>query len=615
MNNFFKVDELVSELQQAWLEYNSQQECSLSDAQFDALEEELRALQPDHAYFSYVAGAVAGDGKKSHEIPMLSVAKAKMREDVERWLNWLAFEWLELVVEPKVDGLSATCCYENGQLLYVATRGDGTTGQDISSIAPFLSSIPKKVTYSGRVEVRGELYLPKNTLYDTQGRPLRNNCVGLINRKEVGEALHYVHFVAYQLLGEDSVITEAASLTSLAKEGFQTFEPVVLSTIEELWDYYKQYLEQLRAQWVYETDGLIFVVNDRTLHEEVDARKVVDHHHHYVLALKPPAEAKSSVLRQIQWQISRQGNLIPVAIFDSIIVGGAVIERATLHNASTVEQMALELGDELLIERANDVIPCVKENLSATDGKKPIILLSHCPSCQSSLVRAGVHLKCLATNCPEVVIQSILYWVRRCEMNQVGEATIRALHSAGKITTVADLYRLTAGDFAEIEGFANKKIDNFLQEIVKNRQMSIHHFISLLGIPLLSTKSVIKLGVNSMAEFWAFHDVTYVIGQNLISWRDEPHNQALVEELTQTLIIDVVQKMGEDGLKKVCMTGKGPFGRKELIQMIQLRGYRVVEQISKETDLLLCDEPEGNSSKLIKAKKLGVNIRSYDDFF
>ncbi len=618
MSDLFKADELVAQLQQAWTQYNSEQECSLSDAEFDALEEELRTLQPDHAYFSHVAGgeeATVVEGKKRHAIPMLSAAKAKTREDVERWLNWLASESLELVVEPKVDGLSATCCYENGALLYVATRGDGAVGQDISHVVPFLASIPPKVSFTGRVEVRGELYLPKNTPYDTQGRPLRNNCVGLINRKEATEALSYVHFVAYQLLGELSLATEAGVLNCLASEGFETFAPVVLGNVGELWAYYEEYLTTLRTQWVYETDGLIFVVNDRALHAGIDGRKVVDHHHHYMLALKPPSEAKTSVLRQIQWQISRQGNLIPVAIFDPITVGGAVIERATLHNASTVEQMALELGDDLLIERANDVIPYVKENLSAKADKTSLAFLTECPSCGSPLVRLGVHLKCQNNTCPEVVIQSILYWVKRCEMNQVGEASIRTLHDAGKIATVADLYRLTAQDFFAIEGFADKKIDNFLAEIDKNRTMSAHQFISLLGIPLLSTKSIIKLGVNSLAAFWAFHDVTYVIGQNLISWRDEPHNRALVEELATTLVINEVQENNTSDLKTVCMTGKGPFGRKELAQMMQQYGYEVVEQLTKETDLLLCDEPEGTSSKLVKARKLGVTIRSYDDFF
>ncbi|MCL2519506.1 MAG: hypothetical protein FWE37_00680, partial [Spirochaetaceae bacterium] len=360
------IKRLVTKLRQARTNYYNSGELLLTDNNFDDLEDKLRALAPHHSYFKTVGinfDSSGEAGKVKHLVPMLSADKAKDMTEVSKWLGKLKLASYQLIIEPKIDGLSASCRYVNGLLDVVATRGDGRTGQDITEVAGYISAIPKKLSQPLTIEVRGELYLPRNTSYDTKGKPLRNNTVGLINRKENKAEASFVHFAAYRIEGY-SYGTEEEAIKLITALGFSSVPYQLVSSEEEIDNYYQQYLEQLRDQWVYETDGLMLVINNSRLQAELDRRWVVDHHHHYALAFKPPSASKVSSLINVEWQVSRSGFAIPVAIFAPIQLGGATLERASLHNAEYVGKLKLAAGDQLLIERANDVIPYVRDNLS-----------------------------------------------------------------------------------------------------------------------------------------------------------------------------------------------------------------------------------------------------------
>ena len=610
------IDAIVARLQHAKRQYYTQGNSPLSDHEFDRLEEELRSIAPEHPYFQSVGTPVAQTEKITHKTPMLSADKCKNLDELHKWLTRLALPpQTEFLIEPKIDGLSATCVYERGNLLYVATRGDGKIGQDVSHIARYIDGIPKKLPRPLSIEVRGELYLPQNTEFDTKGKPLRNNCVGLINRKDQQEDLAYVHFSVYQVLGDDHV-KESAAIHALGDLGFDIVPLRIARTFEEIEDYYRRYLEELRYFWPYETDGLIIVVNDRSLHPRIDARWVVDHHHHYLVAFKPPADSKESILNKIEWQVSRQGNLIPVAIFAPIQLGGATLERASLHNAETVQKLCLAIGDTLLIERANDVIPYVKTNLSHHENRQLTnsLIPVQCPSCGADLHHRGVHVHCPNKNCPDRQVEKVLYWVNCCQMENIAEATIRQLFEKKLLRSVVDLYHITGEDLAKLEGFAEKKIENFLREIEKSRFMTAQEFVARLGIPLVQEKALQRLGVYAMSDFWHFRDDQYVIGRNLIAWRDDADNDALVQELCKVLHIEDVQREKAD-LPQVCCTGSGPLPRNELGKVLASLGYAISDSVTKETTLLLCEKPEGSSSKLVKARKMNIPIRSYQEFF
>lgn len=614
-----KIQEIADLLRQAREHYYNDGSSFLSDTEFDQLEEELRRLAPHHEYFGSVGVPASFGDKIIHKTPMLSADKCKNLQELHKWLTRLALPPdTQFLVEPKIDGLSATCVYEEGCLRYTATRGDGKTGQDVRHIARYIDSIPKVLPQKLNIEVRGELYLPQDTEFDTKGKPLRNNCVGLINRKEQQEDLSYVRFSAYQVL-RDGRETEYEAVSALADLGFDIVPLRLTSSFEEIEDYYRHYLEELRYSWPYETDGLIIVVNDRRLHAQIDARWVVDHHHHYMVAFKPPAIGKETILDKVEWQVSRQGNLIPVAVFSPIQLGGATLERATLHNAETVRKMCLSVGDTLLIERANDVIPYVKTNLSHHENRHwdDALIPVHCPSCREKLQPRGVHIYCPNNTCPDRCVEKVLYWVSCCRMDNIAEATIRRLFEKDLLHSVVDLYHITAEDLALLEGFAEKKIQNFLRETEKSRRMTAREFIARLGIPLVQEKSLQKLGINSMKDFWDFNDNRYVIGRNLIAWRDDEDNNALVKELSGVLQIEDQAPPGENAEKvlSVCCTGTGPLPRNELAKVLASLGFRISDNVSKDTALLLCANPEGSSSKLAKARKLEIPIQSYQDFF
>jgi len=612
-----KEQDLIKLLSDARDAYYNTDSPILADAEFDRLEEELRDLNPESPYFSTVGVQVEESKKITHTEPMLSMGKAKSPQEVFKWIDKLSLQEDVLwTIQPKIDGLSASCFYSGGKLRYVATRGDGMVGQDVTTISEYIQDIPMVIETEQDIEIRGELYLPKNTEYDTGGRPLRNNCVGLINRKERGDDLKYVRFVCYQTARWNPSKSEAGIIDWLKEKGFHTVEYFSIRSREEMEKLYNRYLETLRDSWLYETDGLIMTVDDNTLHSEIDNRWVVDHHHHYAIAIKPPSASKVTTLTGVEWQVSRQGALVPVALFEPVQLGGANLARASLHNYAFVEAMALQLGDKLVIERANDVIPYVRENLSSALREGELFLSNltpdSCPVCHSDVLEEGVHLKCTNLDCPERHIQTILYWVKESGMEQVAEATIRQLYEKNIIRNVSDMYKITSIDLEGLEGFGEKKIKNFLTQLEKVRTMPAPALISKLGIPLVQQKALKKLGIHSMNDFMTFDDDTFVTGQNIITWKNNSENISFLKDLLNVVKVEDVDIKETKG--QVCMTGKGPLGRKELQKIIEEKGYEFSSSVTKNTSILLCEDPGGSSSKLQKARQNGVDLISYEDF-
>jgi len=663
-NGSTEADILARRLEEARDAYYNSDHPIMGDAEFDDLEERLRLANPAHRYFSTVGIADAGGEKIRHRVPMLSMGKAKTMDEVEKWMRRLELTATSvLTVQPKIDGLSASLFYNEGRLIYVATRGDGRTGQDISHVASYIKDIPGRICFTREpVEIRGELHLPRDTEYDTGGRPLRNNCVGLINRKDHRESLRYVRFLAYQIVwpqsarytsgataAPDSVTdsrlsSEIGKIVVLAEEGFYTFEALKIEFrggkgdtaahnagdsskpsgkdilgefIRHLDHHYRQYLGHLRDHWNFETDGLVIVVDDNRRHDAIDEQRVVDHHHHYALAIKPPSQTAETPLKDIIWQVSRQGNLTPVALFHPIELGGAKLERASLHNAENVRSLRLSRGDLIQVERANDVIPYVRDNNSASNRslnyRDDELIPASCPSCETVLVENGVNIRCPNPECRDRVLQSILHWVRQSDVDQVAIKTLEALYDADKLRRISQLYTLSPEDFEDLEGFAQKKIANFIHQIASSRRMSVTSLISRLGIPMVQKNSLSRLGIGSLEDFFAFADDTYAIGRSIIEWKADEENMKLLNEiLPHVEIIEEHHSKNRRGV--LCLTGTAPMPRKALIATLEEKGWTVNSTVTQHTTKVLCDNEQGNSTKLKKARAEGIAIQSYQEF-
>lgn len=610
--NNYEIQELVDLLIKAKEAYYNN-EPIMTDEEFDEKEEELKKLDPDNSYFILV-GIQAKGLKIKHEIQMLSMNKAKTVEDVKTWLNKILDKRVELLVEPKIDGLSCSIVYNNGYIQYIATRGDGKEGQDITHIKDYID-VTKAINIKEKIEVRGELYLPKNTQFqNTENKSLRNLAVGLINRKTDRDDLKYIKFIAYQLYGI-SCKFEFEKIKILSELNFDVVEVKKVGSIKELQSYYELYLSSLRDQWLYETDGLIIIVNDISLHEKIDSKYTISHHHFYNIALKPPSEGKVTTLVDVEWNITRKGNYIPVGIIEPIQIGGVEIKRVSLHNAKTINDLQLCIGDKILVIRSNDVIPYLKEVTEHVGDYDDSILIKKCKSCGSDLVEQGVNIICTNhENCKAQQLERIIYWVKQSNMEQISDETIRTLFEKNIITKISDLYRLTEDKLIGIEGIGDKKIANILEQIEKSKIMNIKQFVSKLGIDLVGEKSVEKLGIRTIDDFWKFTDSSLKIGQNIINFRN--NNTNFINDILSVVTIKEINNNSNRALKGlVCMTGTGPKSRKELIDDIEKMGYTFSPSVTKDVSILICEDPTSGSSKLQKAVKLGIKLMSYEEFF
>lgn len=633
-----KINNLVNELIEMKKNYYNDSDPNVikNDEIFDSKERELYLLDPNNEYFTLVGVIPNIDAKIKHNIPMLSLQKANSLAEINKFFIRLNInESFSFLIQPKVDGLSATIKYKNGIVEYISTRGDGYYGRDITHLLKYLN-IPTKINLNHEIEVRGELYLPKSyleTFNTDEIKSLRNIASGLVNRKCDHEnflEVKNLRFIAYQLVGLNEILTEYNCISMLMNLGFRTFNSVEnvieMETYNSLADesnylevlecFYNSYLSSFKELWEYETDGLVIIINERNMHEKINSKWEVSHHNHYNIALKPPNILKRTKLIDIHWNVSKHGYIIPTGKFKPVEIDNAIIQYATLNNYENVKKMKLHIGDDILVSRRNSVIPCIEENLSVHDKSNFNDDIFVCPSCKSTLIISGVQLRCINVDCDEQKIQRLIHWIKKCDMKNISEQTIRSLYNTNILSTPTDLYDLRhhVEKIQQIQGFGDKKINNLINEIEQSKVMTIDQFIECLGIESVGKKAVQKLNIKTYDDFMKYNDSSYIIGKRLIDFRDS--NIEYIQKLIDYVVIihSIETTNSLNNKRKICMTGKGPKTRTELISLIEKNGDVFVSSITKDLDILLCEDINGNSSKLQKARKLGIKLLSYDNY-
>ena len=625
------------------LYYNGEPE--ISDAEYDALEAELAAIETanpeladEHSPTRLVGAPVTGElfSPVRHETPMLSLNKATQPEELETWLAGLEGHTVSLL--PKFDGVSLSLTYQAGELVRAATRGDGEIGEDITvNVAEHMAGVPLKLRQAVDVEVRGEAVMRRSHFrrynHTHPDAPLanpRNATAGTLRQKDQAKiAERRLTFFAFDVLGAPSV-QDGRVDTALRQLGFHVERYVEADTFEDVWAYITEALAR-RAADDYDTDGVVIRVADRAVFE---ALGVTSHHPRGGIAWKHASEQGESTLESVTWQVGKSGKVAPVAEISPVLVAGTVIRRASLHNLAMIAERDIKVGDRIVVARANDVIPHIlgPVNPDARTGAETLIEPpAACPSCGGPLVEQGNSRELFCENtqgCDAQRTRRLIWWAGRqaADIDAVGSSWIEKFVDAGLLERPSDFYRLTREQLLSFDGMGERLAEKMLASIDASRQVGMRKALIGWAIPLAgdgTAKRLCRAGYASVEAAVAadeqalleIEDIGPAVAHSLTSFFAQP---ATGEEIAALRALGVNLDVA-DGDGPVQVSQDAPFNGKTVVMTgtlsqpraafkarLEAAGAKVSGSISAKTDYLIVGENAG--SKKAKAEKLGVAV-------
>ncbi|MGB8010736.1 MAG: NAD-dependent DNA ligase LigA [Terriglobales bacterium] len=631
----------------------------ISDADFDALMNELKRLEATHPDLvtpdspTQRVGGKPREGfvKAKHSSPMLSLDNAYSEEELRDWerrVHELSGRTdLEYMCELKLDGMSLALVYQDGRLERGITRGDGSVGEDVTLNVRTVRSIPlsiakDKLKKAGipadfNFEVRGEILMPLaafrklNEERERQGLATfanpRNFTAGTVRQLEPSiTAQRRMDYFAYMLLKDGQTFFDRQSKTmdALDAAGFKVNPNRKLAkNLDEVWKFIQSW-EAKRESLPYEIDGIVVKVDRTSWQRELGFTGKAPR---WAIAYKYAARGGVTQIENIVPQVGRTGKLTPVAWLKPIPIGGTTVSRATLHNMDVVEELGVKIGDWVEVERGGDVIPKVVnvvEDKEHPRGDKQFVMPEHCPVCGGNVVRTEGEAdhRCVNANCPAKLQGTILHFASRhvMDIDGLGEALVNQLTERGLVKNVADLYKLKKDDLLQLERMGEKSAENVLAEIEASKQMPLERVIYGLGIRFVGERTAQFLAehfgslddiMNASAE--ALEEVNEVgprIAESIVEFFSDEHNRKLVSDLRKAGLTFTGQKK-EKGTKLAgktfVLTGTlARHTRDEAKKMIEDAGGRVSGSVSKKTDYVVAGSDAG--SKLDKARELGVSV-------
>lgn len=644
-----RMKELVDQLNRYAKEYYTQDNPSVSDAQYDKLYRELVDLEKAHPELvqadspTHRVGGLVLDGfeKYTHEYPLFSLQDAFSREELDDFDRRVKAEFpsASYLAELKIDGLSISLTYVNGQLQIGATRGDGTVGENITENLKRIQDIPLSLAGGQTITVRGEAYLPRASFeainakrreegQDEFANP-RNAAAGTLRQLDTAVvAQRKLATFIYQEAGETDFPTQEAVLEGFADMGF-VVNPrrIVTSSMDEIWDFI-QAVQADRDNLAYDIDGIVIKVNSLAMQEELGFTVKAPR---WAIAYKFPAEEKEAKILSVDWTVGRTGVVTPTANLSPVQLAGTTVSRATLHNVDYIADKDIRLDDTVVVYKAGDIIPAVLNVVMAKRQKQlPMEILETCPSCQSQLVHYEdeVALRCVNPRCPAQLKEKLIHFASRDAMNitGLGPSLIEKVYQAGLVQDVADLYQLTVADLLTLEGVKEKSAAKLYQAIQASKENSAEKLLFGLGIRHVGAKASKQLlekfgslGQLMSAEFEAIADIDglgAVIAQSLQDYFATDGAKQLMRELQEAgLNFDYLGKrVTEDAALSgmtVVLTGKlVSLTRSQAKEKLETLGAKVTGSVSKNTDLVVAGTDAG--SKLTKAQELGITIQDED---
>lgn len=630
----------------------------ISDVEYDRLMQELIRLEREYPELQTpdsptqrVGGApLAIFNSVRHRVPLLSLDNAFGRDDlrafderVKRALNSLVE--IEYTAELKIDGLTVALSYENGILVQAATRGDGTEGEDVTANVKTIKSIPLRLPNGAGVNlvVRGEVYIKKadfealNQRREKLGEVLfanpRNVAAGSLRQLDpkvtASRPLDAFFYDILYLEGRE-INTQWDGFELLKVFNFKTNPHAkICKGIEEVFDFCDYWTEQ-RDKLPYEIDGVVIKVN--SLRSQNDLGFTAKAPRSKIAFKFPAQQAKTKVL-DIVVNVGRTGAVTPTAVLEPVRVAGSTISRATLHNEDNIREKDIRIGDQVIIQKAGDVIPEVVRSLPEERTGSEVIfkLPEKCPECGSAIYRepGETVARCIGATCPAQLREGIIHFVSRDAMNieGLGEAIVVQLIDAGLIHDVADIYRLRFEDLVKLERFGTKSVTNLLKAVEQSKTNNLGRLLFALGIRHVGAGAARELAerFGSIQKLMdaTFEDLTAIptigpkIAASIVKYFSEPHNRELVNKLIESgvntferAVAEIPQTLAG---KAIVVTGTlASFSRSEIEEVIRNHGGKAASSVSKNTDYVLAGSEPG--SKLQKAREIGVKVINEDQF-
>lgn len=648
--------ELIEIINEADYNYHTLDNPTISDQEYDKYLRELFEIEAEHPEWvkedsptQHAGGQIIeGFEKATHKIPMMSLSNVFNESEIIAFDERIKKEGItpKYMAELKIDGLSVSLLYENGKLVRAATRGDGTTGEDITHNAKTIKTIPLTLKEAVDIEVRGEIFMNKKTLEELNevrkqnNQPLLQNCrnaaAGSIRQLDSKIAAQrkldtFIYHLPNPL--DYGLNTHSEAIEYMKKLGFKTNpNNRLVNNIDELLEFINE-KGALRKSLPYDIDGIVIKVDNI---EQQQKLGYTAKYPKWATAYKFPAEEVVTKLTDIIFTVGRTGQITPNAVLEPVIVAGSTISRATLHNEDFVNEKGLKIGDIVSIRKAGDVIPEVVEAKieRRTGQEKEFVMITECPMCETKLIKkeGQVDYYCPNNKCPARHVESLIHFVSRDAMNidGLGDRIIEDFYNFGYIGTIADIYclRQHEKDLVRLEGYGDKSINNMFEAIENSKQNSLERLIFGLGIPHVGEKTakVLAAKYENMDNFMnttedelvKIPDIGEIIAKSIVNYFEDNHNKAIVEELKElglnmTYLGQKVEENEEFAGKTFVLTGSLTlFTRDEASEKIELLGGKTSGSVSKKTYAVIVGENPG--SKYEKAKELGIQIWTEQEF-
>ena len=651
-----RIDEIRSLLEKYNYEYYVLDNPSVSDAEYDRLMQELIMLENEHPEFqsplspSQRVGGIVQDKFKevTHKRMMLSLANAFNEDDLRDFDKKIreitGLDSVTYMAEMKIDGLGMSLVY-HGNLEYAATRGNGTTGEDVTANVITIKSIPSRINLPDDFEIRGEVFMPKKSLERLNkerkeaGEPLfanaRNAAAGSIRQLDssIAATRGLDAFWYYLVNASDFGIRYHSEALKLADSlGFKTNpERRICHGIEEVLKYIDEYTEK-RSSLAYDIDGIVIKVDDMSLYDKLGYTAKTPR---WAIAYKFPPEEVITKLEDIIFTVGRTGKITPNAVLTPVRVAGSVVQRATLHNEDFIVEKDLKIGDYVVIRKAGDVIPEVVRPVKErrTGMEIPFQMINNCPVCGLPLIRKDAMHFCVNPHCEARQIESIIHFSSReaMDIEGLGERVAEQFFNQGFFRKVSEIYDLMnhREEIISLDGWQAKSVDNLITAIEKSKENSLERVLFGLGIKEVGVKmaktlsrkylNIDNLIAASEEELLEIPDVGPVVARSIVNFFADERNIETINALKAQHVnfeyLGSVASAADSYFsgKTVVLTGTlSSYGRKEATELLENLGAKVTGSVSKATDVVIAGVEAG--SKLDKAQALGITVLNEDEF-